>query len=132
MKKKEGLVGEVRPSGKTKKFGLLGPRGVRKSAGNNYEGLSAPNYSGDHQKVEGWAVAEKNMKQEGYGFFPKNFKPPSYAAKKPFRFVGEDYMTVTLDCYKTATISRREEPKLSVSNPFSEGMPFGKRSPLPR
>ena len=99
MEKRAGLSVEVRPSVKTNISGLLGPRGLRKKSGNDYGGLSAPNYSFDYQKVEGWAVAEKNTKQEGYGFFPKDFKPPSYAAKKPLRFVGQDYMTVTLDCF---------------------------------
>ena len=133
VKKRADLVEEVRPSVKTKSCGSLGPRGLRRNGGNNYGGLSAANYSGDYPKVEVWAVAEKKMKQDGYGFFPKDFKPPSYAAKKPFHFVGQDYLTVTLDCYKlSCKLSFREKPKLCIFNPFSEGMPFGEKHPLPR
>ena len=130
VKKRADLVEEVRPSVKTKSCGSLGPRGLRRIGGNNYGGLSAANYSEDYLKVEGWAVAEKKMKQEGYGIFPKDFKP-SCKSKKLFQFVGQDYLTVTLEGLKLAE-SYREEPKLSILNPFFEGMPFGERHPLPR
>ena len=130
-KKRAGLVEDVRPAVKTKNCGPLGPRGLRKNGGNNYGGLSAPYYSGDGRKVEGWAFVEKNMKQEGYGIFPKGFKPPSCKAKKLFQFVGQDYLTVTVEGWKLAE-SCWEEPKLCILNPFSEGMLFGKSDPLPR
>ena len=60
VQKRAGLVEKVRPAEK-KKFGTLGPRGMRKNGGYNYGGLCTPNYSGDGPKVEGWALVEKNM-----------------------------------------------------------------------
>ena len=126
---KEGLVEVVRPAGKKKQLGPLGPRGLRKSGGYNYGGLPAPNYCGGDQQVEGWALTERNMKQEGYGFFPKSFKPPSFESKKTYQFVRKDeYSTVSLDCYKLAD-SCRKELKFCSFNPFSQELPLGKRLP---
>lgn len=129
MMKRAGLVEDVRPAVKTKKCGPLGPRGLRKNGGNNYGGPSAPNYSEDGPKVEGWALVEKNMKQEGYGIFPPSFAPPSFKSKKPFHFVDQDlYLTVTVDGLKLASACR-EELKFDIFNPFSQEMPVGQRLP---
>ena len=129
---KAEMCKEVKPSQQKKKFGLLGPKGLKKTGGYNYGGLSAPNYSGEDQKVGGLALVERNMKQEGYGVFPKDFEPPSFESKKTFQYVSQDlYTTVTLDCYKLAH-SRVERPKFSIPNPFSQGMLCGERQPLPR
>ena len=125
--KKAGLVEDVRPDEKKKKFGTLGPRGLRKNGGYNYGGLSAPNYSGDGPKVEGWALVEKNMKQEGYGIFPKDFTS-SFKSKKTFQFVDQDFLTVTVDGLELASACR-EEPKFDSFNPFSQEVPFGERLP---
>ena len=104
-KKRARLVEDVRAAVKTKNCGPLSPRGLRNNSGNNYGGLSTPNYSGDGQKVEGWAFVERNMKQEGCGIFP--FKPPSFKSKKPFHFVRQDlYLTVTLEGYKLVLLKR--------------------------
>ena len=126
---KAGLVENARPAEKKKQLGPLGPRGLRKNGGYNYGGLSAPSYCGGDQKVEGFALVERNMKQEGYGFFPKYFKPPSFESKKTYQYVRKDeYSTVSLECYKLAD-SCRKELKFCSLNPFSQEVPLGKRLP---
>ena len=125
MRKRAGLVEEVRPAVKKKNYGTLGPKGLRKNRGNYYVGLSTSEYFGGDQK-EGWALVEKKVNQEGYGIFPKYFEPPSYQSKKTFQLVRQDLYT----CYKLAGRSR-EEPKLCDFNPFPQDMPC-KRQPLPR
>ena len=129
---KAEMCKDVKLSQKKKKFGLLGPRGLKKNGGYNYGGLSAPNYSREDENVRGRALVERNMKQEGYGLFPKDFEPPSFESKKAFQYVRPDlYITVSLDCYKLAH-AQVEGPKFSILNPFSRGMPWGKSQPLPR
>ena len=101
-------------------------KGLRRNGGHHYGGLSTPNYFGQDQKVATWAVAVKNMEENGFGFFPPDFEPPSFKSKTYFKYVGEDYSTVTTNytCYKLAS---REELKLSSFNHFSR-----ERQPLPR
>ena len=125
---------DVKPSQKKKKFGLLGPRGLKKNGGYNYGGLAASNDSGEDQRVGGLALVERSMKQEGYGVFPKDFEPPLFESKKTFQYVRQDtYTTETLDCYKLALSGVGvERPKFSILNPFSQGMPCGESQPLPR
>ena len=119
---------------KKKKFGQLGPRGLKKNGGYNYGGLAASNYSGEDQRVGSLALVERCMKQEGYGVFPKDFEPPLFESKKTFQYVRQDtYTTETLDCYKLALSGVGvEKPKISILNPFSQEMPCGKSQPLPR
>ena len=113
--------------------GTLGPKGFRRNGGkNNYGGFEASNYSQEEHQVSGLALVLKNMKKEGYGAFPDDFKPPLFESKKTFSYVRQDlYTTVTMNCYKLAESSRKGL-KFSSLNPFAEGVPFGERQPLPK
>ena len=127
VKKGAGLV--TSPSVK-KSVGPLGKRGLRKIGGYNYAGMSALAYSGDDQKVGGWALAEKNLRQEGFGLFPEDFKPTSFKLKKDLKYVDTDYFVLTVTSVYMLAESCREEPKLSILNPFSDEI--GDSRPLPR
>ena len=124
---------KIKQPAQKKNPGTLGPRGFRRNGGkNNYGGFQASNYPQEEHKVSGLALVLKNMKKEGYGAFPDDFKPPLYESKKTFSYVRQDlYTTVTMNCYKLAE-SYREGPTVSCFNPFAQGMPFGESQPLPR
>ena len=115
----------TRPASK-KNFGTLGPKGLKRNGGKNYYGgLGASNYSKEDHKVGDLALVLESMKSEGYGAFPDDFcPPPSFKSKKLFTFVRSD-----VTCYKLAE-SHREESKISIFNPFAQGVPFGE--PLSR
>ena len=133
MEKKPGVV-ETKPKrpAQKKNCSILGPKGFKKCGGkNNYGGFQASNYSQENVKVGGLALVLKDMKEQGYGAFPEDFKPPLFDSKKTFSYVRHDlYTTVTMNCYKLAEC-RREGIKNSCLNPFAEGVPFGERQPLP-
>ena len=130
---KADMCKDVKPSQKKKKYGLLGPRGLKKNGGYNYGGLAASNDSGEDQRVGGLALVERSMKQEGYGVFPRGFEPPLFKSKKTFQYVTQDtYTTVTLDCYKLALSGVGvERPKFFILNPISQGMPLARVSHSP-
>ena len=130
---KPGMVEmKIEKPAQKKSSSTLGPKGLKKCGGkDNYAGFRAFNYSQEDVKVGGLALVLKNMKKEGYGPFPEDFKPPLFESKKTYSYVRQDlYTTVTMSCYKLADC-RREGIRNSCLNPFAEGVPFGERQPLP-
>ena len=122
-----------------KKFGTLGPKGLRRIGGKNIYGGTATKYSG--QALEGglgvggmtaFFKKEEKMKQEGYGLFPESFEPPSFDSMKTFRFVRQDECSTVVCKYYKLAVPNKEAPKYACSNPFAQGMSFGDSQPLPR
>ena len=122
---------------KKKNPGLLGPKGLKRTAWRTtYGSTPANNYGGLVDKnVEGLAaffLEEKKMKREGYGIFPEGFNPSSFDSRKTLTFVRPDQHTsVTCEYYKLANINK-EGPKYFCLNPFIQAAPFGQSQPLPK
>ena len=123
---------------KRTKRSVLGPRGRRRLGRdeNPNPGIKHKDFIGGQAKVQ------KDLKEEGFGVFPKgwlnncNVEPKE---KKSVIFVlpktsdrGQD--EIEWEAAKLATFKRQDsDPTWNPPlNPFTQAMPFGDEQPLPR